>query len=64
MISMSEQHDSYSLLNPELHIEYLDRMAFATIEGFDDVKKAYSDSFDEYKKAKSQLDSAHIDENE
>jgi len=64
LISMSEQHDSYSLLNPELHVEYLDRMAQASLDDFANIKKAYLESYDGYKKAKSRLEGARIDENE
>ncbi|MBQ9976350.1 MAG: DNA repair protein RecN [Clostridia bacterium] len=64
LISMSEQHDSYSLLNSELHGDYLDRFAQASIDGFETVKKAYGNSYLLYKKAKSDLQGARIDESE
>ena len=64
LVSMSEQHDSYSLLNPELHIDYLDKMASASVDNFDKVKNAYEVSYLEYRKTKGELDSAYIDENE
>ncbi len=64
LVSMSEQHDSYSLLNPELHLDYLDRFANFSNKSFSDTKKKYSHAFALYSEAKNALKSAHIDESE
>ncbi len=64
LISMSEQHDSYSLLNSELHGDYLDRFAQASVDGFEAGKNAYYNSYLLYKKAKNDLQGAKIDESE
>ena len=64
LISMSEQHDSYSLINSDLHIDYLDRFAFSVCDDFSQIKQRYKDSYTLYKKAKNELNSAHIDEGE
>ncbi len=64
LISMSEQHDSYSLINSDLHVDYLDRFASSVYEEFSEIKQRYKESYSLYKKAKSELNSAHIDESE
>lgn len=64
LISMSAQHDSYNLLNSDLHIEYLDRFANSVVDNFSKVKNAYILSFEAYKKAKNELEGARIDDNE
>ena len=64
LISLSEQNDAFSLLNPELHTEYLDRFSQSLNGEFADAKKSYLQLFEIYETAKSELKNAYIDENE
>lgn len=64
LISMSEQHDSYSLINSDLHVDYLDRFAAFVQTDFVEIKQRYKDSYTLYKEAKAKLNNAHIDESE
>mgnify|MGYP003293714792 CR=1 FL=1 len=64
LISMSNQHDSYTLLNSELHIDYLDRFANSVVDNFTQIKNEYLLSYEAYKKAKAELRDARIDDNE
>lgn len=55
LISINEQHDSYSLLNDEYHVDYLD--AFTEIVASGHLKKIseYREIFREYNSAKRKL---------
>ncbi len=64
LISMSEQHDSYSLLNAQMHLEYLDRFSLFADKSFKDKKDKYLFDFETFEKAKTALNSARIDESE
>ncbi len=64
LISLSEQNDAFSLLNPELHTEYLDRYSLSLKSEFSDTQKSYLQLYELYESAKSELKNAYIDENE
>ena len=57
LVNIHGQHESYSLLSPDLHIKYLDSMGIP-----DDLKSRYSDAFANMKKAKKRFESLDMDE--
>ncbi len=63
LITISGQHDSFNLLNPDMHIFFLDKFASSVNENFQKVLEDYANTYNFYKKKKNELDSAYIDEN-
>ncbi|MDF2632319.1 MAG: recN [Caproiciproducens sp.] len=57
LISIHGQHESYDLLSPDLHINYIDRMGVP-----EKLLANYQSAFDRMRHIKSELDSYNIDE--
>lgn len=55
LISINEQHDSYSLLNDEYHIDYLDNYTQLTDKNHADNLNKYKEAYNNYIKAKKEL---------
>ncbi len=59
LINIHGQHESYELMSPELHINYIDKLGNLKND-IDEYAKAYQ----EYRALKSELDKAQFDEAE
>ena len=59
LINIHGQHESYELMSPELHINYIDKLGNLK----DDIYE-YSKAYQEYRALKSELDKAQFDEAE
>lgn len=57
LVNIHGQHESYSLLSPDLHMGYLDSMGLP-----EDLLTRYKDAFDKMRRAKKELDSLNMDE--
>lgn len=56
LISVNEQHDSYSLLNDSVHVEYLDSYTCSVLPSHAETIAEYRSYLDEYTKAKRLYD--------
>ena len=59
LIDIHGQHASYELMQPELHINYIDKLG-----NMDDALDEYRKAYREYSKLKSELEKAELDEGE
>lgn len=59
LIDIHGQHASYELMSPELHINYIDKLA-----GFESELEEYRAAYGEYTKLRSELNKANLDESE
>lgn len=57
LVNIHGQHESYSLLSPNLHIKYLDSMGIP-----DDLTSGYIDAFENMRRAKKDYESLNLDE--
>ncbi len=55
LISVNEQHDSYSLLNDDVHIDYLDSYTESFVNFHKETLNEYKQLFNEYNIAKKKL---------
>ena len=60
LINIHGQHESYELMSPELHINYIDKLGGNLKNDIDEYAKAYQ----EYRALKSELDKAQFDDAE
>lgn len=59
LINIHGQHESYELMSPELHINYIDKLGRLS----EDIK-SYQEAYKKYRSLKSELDKAKYDEAE
>ena len=59
LINIHGQHESYELMSPELHINYIDKLG-----ELDDELEAYRTAYRSYKKLSAELSKAQTDEAE
>ena len=59
LINIHGQHESYELMSPELHINYIDKLGDIR----NDIEE-YAKAYQEYRSLQSQLDKAEFDESE
>ena len=59
LIDIHGQHASYELMQPELHINYIDKLG-----NMDDALDEYRKAYREYSKLKAELEKAELDEGE
>ena len=59
LIDIHGQHASYELMNPELHITYIDKLG-----ELEDELSEYRQAYHEYTRLKSELNKANVDDSE
>ena len=59
LIDIHGQHASYELMSPELHINYIDKLA-----NLEDDLSVYRSKYNEYSRLRSELSKAEVDEGE